>query len=364
MIFGSSLSRLFEIWDFHSGKRLLRFETPASFQPESVAFTPGRRYMALTLRGKDRMSLHDLTNGQMVGEYAFEKEGNTHWDCKGLAFSPDGTALAGLFTVGRTARLLAWDVPTGRLVSGLEAQGGDGYGKPHANVNRPLQWLPDQSGWLVYDANIVERRSGQIAWSLPFPPIKYKEHGPRMILDLGRVIALAEVNGRQVLRVDSIPKDRIAAALSIAGSGGSAVDAILPPLTTADLSTARAVAPIAGPVAWTPVAAPTAQSKAPSGTARPVPLNVPAGDVLTVLVSGPEASLRWWSAARGAGSRTRAAGRVRRARQVDRVDLAGGRLLGRFEIPSVSTPSAFSPGAESFPADALRLARPGRRPPG
>ena len=216
VIFGSNLSKMFEIWDFQSGERLLTFKTPASFEPESVAFSPGRRYLALVLRAKDKLQVYDLLNGQVAGEYEFEKEGNTNWDCKGLAFSPDGTALAGLFRVGNTARLLAWDAANGKLVSAFEAPGGDGFGKPHANTNLPLQWLPDQSGWLVFDANIVERHSGQIAWSLPFPPIKYKEHGPRKVLDLGRLVALAEVKGREVLRLTSIPKDKITAALSIA----------------------------------------------------------------------------------------------------------------------------------------------------
>ena len=294
------------------------------------------------------MQVYDLLNGQVAGEYEFEKEGNTNWDCSGLAFSPDGAALAGLFRVGNTARLLAWDAANGKLVSAFEAQGGDAYGKPHANLNLPLQWLPDQSGWLVYDANIVERHSGQIAWSLPFPPIKYKEHGPRKVLDLGRLVALAEVSGRQVLRLTSIPKDKITAALSIAKGGGSAVDATLPPVTTADLGSARVVASPAGPAAWVSVTKPGTAARAPAGAASPVPLTVPAGDVLTILVSGPDASQALVVSSPGGRLSDQKDRQSTQARQVDRIDLAGGRPLGRFAIPSFSTPIAFSPGASHF----------------
>ena len=345
VIFGSSLSKMFEIWDFRSGKKLLKFDTPANFEPDSVAFSPGRRYMALTLRGKDTMQVYDLTIGRPAGEFEFEKEGSTHWDCKGVAFSPDGTALAGLFRVGNTARLLAWDAANGTLVCDFHANGGDGFGKSHANANLPLQWLPDQSGWLVFDANIVERQSGQIVWSLPIPPIKYKEHGPRKILDLGRLVALAEVNGRELLRLTSIPKDKITAALSIAKGGGSAVDASLPPLTPADLSLAKTVDAPSGPVAWTTVAAAAAPAKAPTATGKPVPLKVPAGDVLTVLVSGTDANQALVVSSPGGRLSDQKDKPSTQARQVDRVDLAGGRLLGHFEIPSVSVPIAFSPGA-------------------
>ena len=52
VIFGSHLSKIFEIWDFQNGQRILKFDTPASFEPESVAFSPGRRYLALMLRAR------------------------------------------------------------------------------------------------------------------------------------------------------------------------------------------------------------------------------------------------------------------------------------------------------------------------
>ncbi len=347
IIIGTSYARSFQVWDIVNGKRLTRIETPAPFVRDSIALSPGRRYMALTLAQKDTLQVYDLTTGRLAGAYEFEKEGNTRWECKALAFAPDGNALAGLFRVGGTARLLAWDAASGKILSEFQAEGGDGFGKAHANTNLPLQWLPDQSGWLVYDATIVERQSGQIAWSLPFPPIKYKEHGPRKLLDLGRMIALSEVNGRQVLQLASIPREKITTALSIARGGGSAIDATLPPLTTAVIAPAREVASPAGPVAWTPVAAPAAAARAATGATRPaaVSLKVPAGDVLTVLVSDPNTQVALVVSSPGGRLSNTKGKPSTQARQVDRVDLAAGRLLGRFEIPSVSTPVAITVGA-------------------
>ena len=119
-------------------------------------------------------------------------------------------------------------------------------------------------------------------------------------------------------------------------------------MTTADLASARVVASPAGSAAWVPVSAPDTAAKPAAGTSRPIPLSVPAGDVLTILVSGPDASQALVVSSPGGRLSDQKDKQSTQTRRVDRIDLAGGRVLGGFEIPSVSTPVAFSPGASHF----------------
>ena len=64
--------------------------------------------------GASTLWVYDLQSGRKAGEAPVPKNNNFELDCKGLAFSPDGTELAGLFD-SFGLHLLCWDVATGRL---------------------------------------------------------------------------------------------------------------------------------------------------------------------------------------------------------------------------------------------------------
>ncbi len=343
IIIGTSYAKAFQVWDFLKGEQVLKIETPGGFDRDSVAFSSGRRYMALTLSQKNKVMVYDLTNGRLAGEIELEEDGSSKLDCKGMAFSPDGTALAGLFTSSAAAHLICWDATSGKLASDFRAEGPDPYGKSYSYEGQAVQWLPDGSGWLIYDQSLVERQSGQVVWSIPFDPVRYQEHGPRKVLDAGRMVAVGKARDRKVLQLVALPRDKVQAALALAKSGGSAVDATLPPVTAADLGAAKQVEASSAPVAWTalPPAAPAA--KAPAG--RPIGLRVGALDILGLLVSGPESPQAFVVSSPGARLAATKGRQSGQARTVDRYDLKSGQPVGRFEIPSVSTPIAVSPGA-------------------
>jgi WD40 repeat protein len=346
IVVGTSYAHTLQVWDFLEGKPTAKIQTPDTFQAASVAFSPGRKFLALALAQKNRLQVYDLATGRQSGEIEMEKEGSSNFDCEGLAFSPDGTALAGLFAVGNDTHLMCWDASTGKLVSDFTSTGRNPYGKSYSYQAHPVQWLPDQSGWLIQDQTFVERQGGQVVWSMPFPPIKYLEHGPRKVLDLGRVVSLAEAKGRQSLRLVDLPRDKIQAATALAKGGKNAIDAILPPVANADLAGARAVEPASGPVAWKYSPGPMAPSKAP--TSRSIPSKVEAGDILGLWVSSPEASQALVVGSPGGRLSGVKGKQSQDPRQVARFDLVAGRALDRFEIPSVSSPIAFSPGGSLF----------------
>ena len=349
IVIGTTYAKTLQVWDFLGGKPLAKVETPLAFDADSIALSPGRRYMALILAFRDKLQVYDLTTGRLVGETMIEKNDSATYDCEGLAFSPDGTAIAGLFTAGGSStHLLCWDATTGKLVSDFASPGTNPYGKSYAYEGQPVQWLPDQSGWLIQDQTFVERQSGQVVWSIAFPPIKYKVHGPRKVLDLGRIIVKAEMGDREAIQLVSLPQDKIKTAMALAKGGKNAVDAILPAIKTADLSGAKKVAPTPGPIDWKTVPAPTLPPALKASAGKAIPVKAQAGDILSVIVSSPDAAQALVVSSPGGRLSGVKGKQAQDPRQVGRIDLAGGRSLDSFEIPSVSTPIAFSPGATHF----------------
>ncbi|MDR3635897.1 MAG: hypothetical protein P4L84_18990 [Isosphaeraceae bacterium] len=344
LLIGTSYAKQFQVWDFTSGKVVTKIAVPATWgvDRESVALSPGRRFMALAYAQGNKVQVFDLTTGRSVGEAPLEKEGNANFDCQALAFSPDGTALGGLFTAGSTStHVMCWDVATGRLEADFRAEGRDPYGKLFSYEGQPLQWLPDQSGWMVYDQAIVERKSGQTVWNLPFDKGRNMVEGPRRLLDAERLVTLVKVRERKTLQLVSLPKDKIQAALGIAKGGGSAVDATLPPATTADRSAAKLVASPSEPAKWAvgPDAAPAPKAKA----GKAIALKASALDLVGLLVSAPAAQALVTSSPGARLSTTAKKGEQGQTpRQVERYDLAAGRLLGRYEVPAIALPLALS----------------------
>ncbi|HEX8202570.1 MAG TPA: WD40 repeat domain-containing protein, partial [Isosphaeraceae bacterium] len=345
VVLGTASAKTFQVWDINAGKPVVEFQTPESVDRDSVAPSPGRRYLALTLAYKDRLQVYDLTTGRMAGEVELPKEGSSSLDCEGMAFAPDGSALVGLFSAGSSGtHLMCWDATTGALQSDVRSEGRDPYGR--WSEGQAVQWLPDGSGWLVQHQAIVERKSGQVVWSMPFDPVRPQDRGPRKILDAGRVLAVGKVRDRKALQIVPLPADKIRAAMTLAGTGGSAVDAVLPAVTPADRSGAKPVAATPGPVAWTATPDPASAAATKAAGARSIRLRAGALDVLGVLISGPGAAPQAFVVSSPKGQLTPNQGQQGQTpRQVDRYDLADGRPLGRFEIASVSRPIAVSPEA-------------------
>ncbi len=348
LVLGTSYAKTFQVWDFLQGKKLFTITTPDGFDRDSVTLSPGRRYMALTLAQKNKLQVYDLSNGNLAGQFEIPKDANFNADCEGMAFSPDGKALTLLYTANTKTHLMTLDATTGLLESDFETPGNNPFGKTFSYDDQVVQWLPDASGWLIRDQSIVERKSGQTVFAIPFAPTKYQEQGPRRILDFDRIITTSAINNRQVLRLDPLPKTKIVTAMTIARGGGSAADASLPPVTAANLAGAKQVDPVAGPVAWSaPVDAGTTAK--PNAAGKPITLKTPALDVVGLLASGPDGPpLALVVSSPGARLDANKGKPSLQGRQVDRYDLATGRPLGRFEIPSVSMPTAFDPTGAQF----------------
>lgn len=157
----------FHLWDVTTGREERSFDGPDLLRRESTALSAGGAYVAVA--GAMKVQVYDVRTGQLVGERGFPrfKEFSAS-NCQGLAFAPDGSALAGLFESGLTSWVAVWDIPGGQLVGQHEVTFDRAMVTgPRLARGRPLQALPDSSGWLVHGAVVVDRASGAMRHTLP-----------------------------------------------------------------------------------------------------------------------------------------------------------------------------------------------------
>jgi hypothetical protein len=224
-----------------SGERVAR---------KSLLCSPGGKYL-LFVMGK-RLVVIDIASGEGVGEVLLEEN---PYDCEGMAFSPDGHLLALLYRAGNGPRLMVVEFPTGKVSlnhqysSSLESFWYDGP---------VLDWVPDKSA-IVYKGHLlIDPQSGEDFWTFPTT-----DKQPRRIIRQGDILVARKGNKASVYETVSIPAAEMTKALDLVRSGGTAVDTILPPVTTPDLFSATKVTLPNGFVQWSadPDAAPADAKK-------------------------------------------------------------------------------------------------------
>ena len=164
VVTGTAGDRRYEIWDLKTQKSELDVSPRERVAKESVVLSPGRRY--LTMIGASTLWVYDLQSGRKVGEAPVPKNKSFDLNCKGLAFSPDGTELAGLFD-SFGLHLLCWDVATGRLTHQFKYDDKSGIKMPLGFEGIALDWLSDRAGWLLFGAVVIDHQSGQKTFTIP-----------------------------------------------------------------------------------------------------------------------------------------------------------------------------------------------------
>jgi hypothetical protein len=282
------------------------------------AVSPGGSLIAVAT---DRaLRLFELASGAEVGTLPLpaRRQGGS-CETEALDFSADGKLLAGLFKDGDEFRITAWGLDDGKEV--LE--------RPIARLRaafyqgRKLEWIPDGSGWLVNGESVVDRDSGQPLWQLP----EDVYHGwPRRTVAAGTVVAYDA--RKRALESVSQPRERLAAVRKAVQSGGSAVDATLPPLKDADLTAAKAVEVPPPGVDWS--APPDPAPEADRAARRPLPLASATRQIQSIRISrgpGPVAVLEL-------AARDRQPEEETPPRRLERIDLVTGKVTGTLELPA------------------------------
>lgn len=330
--------KVFVLWDLKTGKPVREITVPVP--PQAVALSPDRKTLAVACKDDSTIRAFDLETGDVKFEEAIPKEGIFNTDCKGLAYSPDGKELAGLFLAFNKGRFLCWKAENGELNAELIVDDKAGFKETFGYEGPGLVWLADGSGWIVFGSDLADRQTGQRLLTIPTDDPEFQKQ-PKRPIDGDRVLVVSGTKERRYLRPIPLPKEQIARAAQAVKSGGDASDALLPPLTTADRSQARKVAADGnGEAPISPDAGP-----APKGglASRPVVLKCPAGEVQRIAFSAPDVGRAAVGHGPGGNSPFNDAERDAKPRQVDVFDLASGQALGRVEVPGVQAFAAFSP---------------------
>jgi WD40 repeat protein len=335
LVFGRLGDRKLQVCDIKSGDKVADLTLTREADREALAFSPGRAYLAAASGNDGTLRVYDLATGKEAGEAPTPKTNGQNVRCSGLAFSPDGAELAGLFEHFGTYRLVCWDAAEGKMLADFDL--GKEIQKPPFYNARGIDWFPDKSAWLVMGHAIVDRAAGKKVWDLPFDSRNLKP-GPRRFLDNDHALVITHEPSMS-LRTAVIPRDKIAGAAKIVRAGGNASDASLPPLKPADWTGARAVVLAGKPGAW--AATPEAPAAPVRLSSRPVALKSKAEDIRALLFPGAGSTQAFVvGTPRQHGQPNPTDGQ---ARWVERFDLAGGRSLGRVDLPQVVDPIAVSP---------------------
>ncbi|HWE35827.1 MAG TPA: hypothetical protein VG406_04585 [Isosphaeraceae bacterium] len=329
--------KVIAVWDARSGEHLRDIRPGRDFDHESIALSPGGRYLAMASKGEHLVAVFDLKTGEQVGTAEVPKNGIFDLQCRGLAFSPDGKELAGIFD-SFGLYILVYKLADGTLAQRHDL-GDKMEPKPEfRNEQRGIEWLPDGSGWLLAGRCVVDREGGRLVMSAPGEGRESFEQ-PRRILAGGKLLIVAGPKEQRVVKTVAFNKETIARAAKVVRSGGSVTDVELPPLKPADWSKARRLSGgggLGGGPSWS-VAADPMPKPSKALTTTPIALRGPKHEIRSTVLAGPgaaQALVAMGPQGFGPGGKPV---------QVERVDLADGKLLGSFEAPGALDLVAFSP---------------------
>lgn len=332
-----------QLWSMEKGKKTGELAVPGPFDVESLALSPGRKYLALVIPGDSLLRVYDLSAGKAVGEATLPKpKSEGTWKCLGMTFANDGKALAGAFDVDGKTRVVSWEIASAKVMADHLLDETEGVRRAAGEPGRPVEWLADGEGWLLFGQTLIDRQSGRRIWSLPlgapdFPP------GPRRMVEGDRVLFVVRPSRNQaaVLRAVSLPADEITSARRIVRAGGSAVDAVLPALRPVDLGSTRSVPDPAA--SWS--AAPDPLAKLPKPLlGRPIALKNKLNEVQQVVCSAAEGAQA--AVAITTLDRNEVSGNVLAAGQttvLERYDLTNGKRISQSPLPAVCEPAGLSP---------------------
>ena len=325
LLVGKIGDKSIRLYDLASGEPKLEIPLPGHVERKSVAFSGNRKYLAAISGWEATLVIIDLASGDTLAQEPVPKE-----TCLGLAFSPDGKALAAAFEHFGKNRIVVWNAADGGELSNQQtSEKADKIESPAWYDGEGLSWLPDQSGFLILGHAIVDRISGKRVHTLPFDDHNFNV-GPRRFVDNERM--LIPFGGNRTLRVAPIPKEMVETAMKIVRAGGNAADAALPSLKPVDWSSVKTLTIPASVDSWNAKIDPI-----PAGRrliSNPIPLKVAEGEIRWVSIPSPEIPTAF--VVGGVNTFAKQPKDIEgQPGWVERFDLSSGRSLGRIPTPGV-----------------------------
>jgi WD40 repeat protein len=284
-IHGVGFTKMIQVWDVKTGQSLHEIKGPSGYDAKSEALSPGRKYLALVSNKK--LLVYDLGAGKLAGEKAVPGGNDGFLSCQGMAFSPDGTQLAGLFGAFGKSRVITWDVNRGEVAADhafardLKAEAKHAF----SYKGRPVEWQADGSGWLIFGQILVNRKSGNVTGKLPVDDNDFTP-GPRKLIGKEHALVVAsDAQRRRRLVNIRLSKDQLADGGEKKKAGNDGFKDL--PLKEPDRANVRVVAAPAGPADWKAAPDPAAPARK-ALIASAIELPCKGMDVQRVLFASPE----------------------------------------------------------------------------
>ncbi len=216
-----------QIWNIASGEMTGSIPLPKHlFNALAIAMSPGRHQIAIAL--KERVHVYRLTDGKLLGTTPFpdfnrEEKVLGESKCEGLAFSPDGAEIAGLFTHygNRRAYLSAWAMADGKIR--FEHELSDSLDHTSFTISGGgFEYAPDGNAWLIQNNLLVERESG-----IPLTKLRGERNAGREQLRLfpNDLMVAEDSSARAVV---GIPFNRTAYETALKAARGKAAAIVAP----------------------------------------------------------------------------------------------------------------------------------------
>lgn len=250
-----------DVFDVATRKSIFNVEHKRSgWGAAKTVLTPGGKYVIDAT--ENGLRVYDVESTKLLFKMAApEQEKGKGGNADGLAVSPDGTKVAVMTEAWNNRRLVVYDAATGKPLADSPVAIKNVF-----NGNR-LGWSVDGKGILLNGEAIADPDTGKVVFEFP-----NNTHPVKLALTLGQGVVWEKANNERVLVVVGLDAKQTAAAKAAVASGGTAADAMLPPLTKPALDVAAAAtAPPVG-VKW--AAQPDPAPPTAAG-ARPVRLDFP-----------------------------------------------------------------------------------------
>lgn len=153
------------VWDLAKGS-YGQISTAIEFGLGHFALRPNGQQIAIT--SNSAIVVIDISDGRQIASMqapaTTSRAATAFSGCHGIAFSPDGTELAGVFSAGDDAyRIRVWDAQA-KLTFDEVIASAVRRTLPSPRLPRRIQWFSDGSGWLVDYRFGINRRLKRTVW--------------------------------------------------------------------------------------------------------------------------------------------------------------------------------------------------------
>jgi hypothetical protein len=280
LVITKSLVRMIEL---PSGKTEyeVSIEDIGYFDKTKFTLSPGGRYLSIfRLKSEFRDSIPQVETFDLKTQQKLPTLTGPEFDLfvaepAGVSFSQDGKHLAAGVAAQKQGRIFVWNFETGELEKDITLEEEYDRLKKATWANndddqRGLAWFPDKQRLLFKEHGVVDLEVGELVYLIP--PAQHR-NSFRWPVSESQVVGIAgDLRGASMITVD-LPVELFDKAREVIAQGGLAIDAVLPPITTANTETglplqlptgAWSVTPDPAPIPEEPIIRKTLEFKLPS----------------------------------------------------------------------------------------------------